>query len=618
MPATLRRASLLPVLVALTIAAPTLVPVTPAISAAQPRPSAPAKKKAFSLQLVGTFSNPVYITSDPSDPDRLFVVERAGVIRLIAPGGTSTYLDLTSVVQAGGERGLLSVAFPPDHASTGLLYVFYTAGSGALTVAELHASGDVADPSSRRTVLSVPHPNSNHNGGQLQFGPDGYLYVSTGDGGGAGDPNGNGQNLTTLLGTILRIDPRASGSAAYTVPPGNPYAGTAHDPVSGARDEIWSWGLRNPWRFSFDRMTGALAIGDVGQGQREEVDVCPRDGDGCSQDCLSQGVAGCEAGAGYGVNFGWNCREGLIAFGDPSSRCASTGPYTDPVFNYPHSGGACSITGGYVVRDASLGDLTGRYVYADYCVGQIRSIVPSFPVASGDRSEGLSVSGLSSFGQDACGRIYVASLNGPVYRFAGGDPLDCDTQQRVVFANTTPPSVRYGQAPIALTATATSGLPVVTTAGPAEVCQIGPPGLAFSGPGICTVTATQGGNEDWNPAPPVLREVRVLEALVKVTSTPRKKSVASGEGFTLTVKARKQNPAAAHPLDGQVQIVRVKDGVALATAPIAGTGRQAKVQVPLTVTGSPRTVVKVRAVYTGDGFFQWAQAKPTKVRIKQP
>jgi glucose/arabinose dehydrogenase len=363
------------------------------------------------LEPIGTYSQPVYVTSDPDDHERLFVVERLGWIQLTTPEGTSEFVDLTSVVTSGpgNERGLLSVAFPPDHAATGLLYVFYTGSGGALTVAELRSDGDTADPASLRVVLTIPHPQfANHNGGQLQFGADGYLYVSTGDGGSGGDPDGNGQDPTTLLGAILRIDPRQNGSEPYSIPASNPYFGTANDPVPGTRDEIWGWGLRNPWRFSFDRETGALVIGDVGQGQREEIDYRPA-----------------SVGAGRGDNFGWNCREGSIAYPAPSQPCPAPEAFVDPVLDYAHAGGACSITGGYVVRDPSLTDLGGRYLYADYCVGQLRSVELGLPVASGDRAEGLTVTSPVSFGEDACGRVYVASLAGTVSRLVGDSPASC-------------------------------------------------------------------------------------------------------------------------------------------------------------------------------------------------
>ena len=363
---------------------------------------------ATTLQQIGSFSSPVFVTSDPNDATRLFVVERGGAIRLIAGGTTATFLDIGSLVLSGGEQGLLSMAFAPDYASSGRFYVFYTSRpDGAIQIDEFTAGGDTGHPASRRGVLTVPHPNfANHNGGQLQFGPDGYLYVSTGDGGGTPQ---NAQDLNSLLGKILRIDPRPSATAAYSVPADNPFVGTA-----GA-DEIWSYGLRNPFRFSFDRSTGAIAIGDVGAGAREEVDWEP------------------QPNAGRGDNFGWYCREG---FAPGNASCSGGAGFTEPIFDYPHTGGNCSITGGYVARDPALGDLVGRYVYADHCVGQIRSLIPGLPLASGDRAAGLAVSSPSSCGEDACGHLYVASLSGPVYRFAGDAPPACETG-----GDTTPPEL---------------------------------------------------------------------------------------------------------------------------------------------------------------------------------
>jgi glucose/arabinose dehydrogenase len=366
----------------------------------------PASASALSLQPVGNYSSPVHVTSDPDNANRLFVVEQEGRIQRTVGGTTTEFLDVTDIVLDGGERGLLSLAFPPDHGDSGLFYLFYTAENdpvtgadetGDLRVAEFDVDGSSIEDT-RRDVLTINHSSaSNHNGGQLQFGPDGFLYISTGDGGGAGDPDGNGQDKGTLLGKILRIDPTGPGPGDYTVPPGNPFAG----PTLGA-GEIWSYGLRNPWRFSFDRLTGALAIGDVGQGSWEEIDFEPA-----------------SAGRGKGDNFGWNCREGMHLF-STAEPCDDPPPLTEPVFEYPHPPDTCaSITGGYVVRDASLGDLYGRYLYADLCAGDIRSVCLGLPAASRDRSEGLSVVSPTSFGEDAAGRVYVASHDGPVYRLAG-------------------------------------------------------------------------------------------------------------------------------------------------------------------------------------------------------
>lgn len=362
---------------------------------------------AVSLDQVGSYDDPVFVTSDPAGSSRLFVVERSGRIQLTTRAGTSPFLDISSRVESDFvEQGLLSMAFAPDYATSHRFYVYYTGrDQGAIHVDEFQASGDSADPGTRREVITIPHSNApNHNGGQLQFGPDGYLYIGTGDGGGSNDNTGDGnnsQNLAGRLGKLLRIDPRQSGSAPYTVPADNPFVGAA-----GVAPEIWSYGLRNPYRFSFDRETGDLTIGDVGQNAYEEVDFAAAP-DG-----------------GRGANFGWRCREGLHP--NPSGAIACNLPdAVDPVLEYIHSVGGCAITGGYVVRDAGLDELRGRYVYADYCVGQLRSTVLASPSAADDRPVGLSVTNPSGFGEDACGRVYVASLGGAVSRLVDGTPTDC-------------------------------------------------------------------------------------------------------------------------------------------------------------------------------------------------
>jgi hypothetical protein len=384
--------------------------LTLGLAAAHAGPTAPGDPQ---LALVGRFTSPVYLASPPGDRNRLFVVEQPGRI-LILRGGTTLptpFLDIRSLVSTGGERGLLSMAFPPDYATSGRFYVYFTARNGAVTVAEYRTSldADAADPGSRRVVLSIPHPRSNHNGGQLQFGPDGLLYIGTGDGGGGGDPDRAGQNLGSLLGKLLRIDPKASGAAAYTVPASNPFAG-----VPNARPEIWAYGLRNPWRFTFDRQTGDLTIGDVGQGEWEEIDFAPTG-----------------AGRGRGVNFGWSCFEGRHAYSPNSGEGACNpirGTHVRPVAEYPHSRG-CSITGGYVVRDPGLATIAGRYVYGDYCTRPLWSLRLAAPDAQDDRRLGLDVPGLTSFGEDACGRVYAISGDGPVYRLqpAGGAASQCLT-----------------------------------------------------------------------------------------------------------------------------------------------------------------------------------------------
>jgi glucose/arabinose dehydrogenase len=305
------------------------------------------------------------------------------------------FLDLSNEVSCCGEQGLLSMAFAPDYARSGRFYVDFTDRAGDTRVVEYTRSSDplVADEGSRRVVLRVDQPFPNHNGGLVLFGPDRLLYVGLGDGGGQGDPNRNGQNLSTLLGKILRIDPNTSAGKPYTVPPSNPFVGG-----SGARPEIYSYGLRNPWRFSFDSRTEDLSIGDVGQLDWEEVDLVPR-------------------GDGRGANFGWSAYEGFARYND-DQRAPKAVP---PVFVYSHDSG-CSITGGYVVRDKSLPTLYGRYLYGDYCAGDLHSFTarPDHK-ATDDRPLGVQVPSLSSFGVDDAGHIYATSLEGPVYRLVGAD-----------------------------------------------------------------------------------------------------------------------------------------------------------------------------------------------------
>jgi Glucose / Sorbosone dehydrogenase len=369
----------------------------------------PARAGALTLQPIGSFDQPIYVTSDPANPNRIFVVQRAGLIKVVDGGTTSTFADLTSVVRCcEGERGLFSMALPSDFPQTGRFYVFYTGldGPGNLHIAELQASGGSASINTLRNLLTIAHSQAaNHNGGQLQFGPDGYLYIATGDGGSTPD---NALDLTSLLGKVLRIDPRQSGALPYTVPASNPFVGVA------GLDEIWAYGLRNPWRFSFDRQTGDLLLADVGQSGYEEVDYAPA-----------------TAGLGRGADYGWDCREGLHPYSSGNPVCAGLTGYTDPIFEYPHAnpGGGqafgCAITGGYVVRDQTLGDLYGRYLYTDLCQGRIRSLVPGLPAAAGERSEGVTVSFPVSFGEDSCGRLYVAEGAANVYRLMGSGTPAC-------------------------------------------------------------------------------------------------------------------------------------------------------------------------------------------------
>ena len=380
--------------------------------------------QALTLQRVGgSFDQPTYVTSDPGDAGRLFVVEREGTIELVEGGVTSEFADLSSEVDCAGscvgERGLMSIALAPDFDASGRLYVDYANNvDGTIHIDELTAEpgGKHAQLSSLRPLLSIPHPTqSNHNGGQIQFGPDGNLYISTGDGGGGNDQLHNAQDLEKPLGKILRIRPNPGGPPPfYTVPAGNPFAAVGSDYAP-----IWSYGLRNPFRFSFDRRGGDMVIGDVGESAREEIDLAASP---------APSVVG-----GAGANYGWNCREGFTTGPATDPECAglSLPDFIEPVFDYPHTpdpdlGGTnrCAIIGGYVVRDPSLGQLYGRYLYGDLCAGELRSLDLADP-AAGDRAEGIAMSGLNSFGEDACGRIYAVEGGGRVSRLVGATPASC-------------------------------------------------------------------------------------------------------------------------------------------------------------------------------------------------
>lgn len=342
------------------------------------------------LARVGDFDQPVYVTQPPGSQD-LYVVERQGSARIVRDGQVVSQpaLDIRDRVTSDGEeQGLLSVAFPPDFQSSRLAYAYYTGKDQDQHVVEYSVKPDGSfDRDSEREVLRMADFASNHNGGLLLFGPDpGSLYIGTGDGGGEDDPERNGQNLASLLGKILRIDPRQAGSRPYT--PRGVFRGRP-----GARPEICDYGLRNPWRFSFDRGTAALLIGDVGQNTEEEIDYRP-------------------AELACGNNFGWSAFEGNDRF-NQDQMAPNAVP---PILTYNHDDGGCSVTGGYVVRDRSLPALYGRYVYGDFCVGDLRSFKPATPDAQDDRPLGLNVPSLSSLGQDNEGHIYAVSLNGPVYR----------------------------------------------------------------------------------------------------------------------------------------------------------------------------------------------------------
>lgn len=351
------------------------------------------------VRVASGLSAPVDLQVAPEDRTRLFVVEQGGRIRIVRGGAVlpAPFLDVSGRITSGGEQGLLGLAFHPRYASNGRFFVNYTDRNGDTHIAEFRASSnpDLADVNSERTVLFVEQPFDNHNGGALAFGPDGLLYIALGDGGSGGDPFRNAQNPGRLLGKILRID--VDGAPPYVIPAGNPFTGTA-----GARGEVWALGLRNPWRMSFDRATGDLYIGDVGQNRREEVDV---------------GLASRRGGE----NYGWNVTEGTLCF-SPASGCSTTG-FTLPVVEYATGpGGTCAVTGGYVYRGCRMPGYQGTYFYGDYCSGFVRTFRLQGGAATDPRDFTAALSGdvgsISSFGQDLDGEIYIVDYAGTVYRIA--------------------------------------------------------------------------------------------------------------------------------------------------------------------------------------------------------
>ena len=322
----------------------------------------------------------------------LYVAEQGGEVVAIRNGAIdpTPVLDLRNRISSGGERGLLGLTFAPDGSS---LYVDYTDPQGLPTLAEYAFANGRADPTTARVLLGVPHPQPNHNGGQITFGPDGFLYMGIGDGGAAGDqgpghaPGGNAQSLGTLLGKILRIDPVRRSSAPYTIPTGNPFA------KSAGRPKIWAYGLRNPWRFSFDRATGDLWIADVGQDKYEEIDFMP-------------------AGKGAGANYGWNRLEGAHPYqGTPPAHAVA------PVVELSHADGYCAVVGGYVYRGSKIPDLRGAYLYGDDCNPKISAVRVEGGRVVASRDLDVTLRSVSSFGQDANGDLYVLSLSQGVYRF---------------------------------------------------------------------------------------------------------------------------------------------------------------------------------------------------------
>jgi glucose/arabinose dehydrogenase len=382
--------------------AATTPPASPG-PAGSPPASSPARPAAFDAAgaairlepFLRRLDAPLYLTDAGDGTGTLYVVEQAGRILAVSADGRQlgVFLDIRGRVLSGGERGLLGLAFHPDYERNGRFFVNYTAraGNGDTIVSEFRRAGPVrADPASERVLLRIDQPFANHNGGWVDFGPDGFLYIGTGDGGSAGDPMNNGQRLDTLLGKILRID--VDRGRPYAIPPGNPFVSRA-----GARPEIFDYGLRNPWRASFDRVTRDLFIGDVGQASREEIDVHP-------------------ASARPGLNFGWRVMEGSSCF--RASSCDQRG-LTLPVAEYRTSEG-CAVTGGYVYRGSRYPSLVGGYFFADFCNGRIHVLSAADALRGPVRHRTLLDTELSiaSFGEDEQGELYVVDLGGSVWRLA--------------------------------------------------------------------------------------------------------------------------------------------------------------------------------------------------------
>ncbi|WP_229416732.1 PQQ-dependent sugar dehydrogenase [Massilia eburnea] len=379
--------------------APVTQPETPK---PDPAPPTPAPFTLAVHEVASGLQTPVLLTA-PANDTRRFIVERPGRIRILASDGTlgtTPFLDLTGLISTDGEGGLLSMAFHPSYAQNGKFYIYYTDKFGNIAIDEAKVStgnANLADANSLKRLVTIPHPTyTNHYGGLLAFGPDGYLYAGTGDGGGSGDPSGNAQNLDSLLGKLLRLNVDTPVAPLYLVPPDNPYAGQ-----EGKRGEIWAYGLRNPWRFAFDAATGSLYIADVGQDMKEEVDVV--------------------ASTLKPANYGWNVMEGTSCYN--AASCSQAG-LTLPVLEYDHgsnNANGCAITGGFVYRGKAMPELAGRYLYSDYCKGFLRS----FLYTNGAVSEGKDwavgdIGRVPAFGQDSAGELYMLSEGGKVYQIVKG------------------------------------------------------------------------------------------------------------------------------------------------------------------------------------------------------
>jgi glucose/arabinose dehydrogenase len=396
-----------------------------------------AQNRMTTVRVADSLVRPVFVTAPPGDTSRLFIVEQRGSGG-VATRGDIRILDLATNtllptpflsvngLSTGSEQGLLGLAFDPNYANNGYFYINYTVTGGTTTIArhQVSANPNVANPTGA-TVLTVAQPFSNHNGGWTAFGPDGYLYIGMGDGGSGCDPGRRAQNNTQLLGKILRID---VSTLPYTIPVTNPFFG--HPTF---RQEIWAYGVRNPWRNSFDRLTGDLWIGDVGQDTQEEVDFQPA--------AISPPFTA--------VNYGWPCREGLVCASTSPSNCVVTDcpagcastAFTDPIHVIPQAGtGACSMTGGYVYRGCAMPDIRGRYFFSDYCTSEIRSLVYDGQSVSGVTNHtaeltvtGFPIQGVVSFGEDAAGELYIVAqgpfgqpTQGAIFKIVPRCKANCD------------------------------------------------------------------------------------------------------------------------------------------------------------------------------------------------
>ncbi|UQB68710.1 PQQ-dependent sugar dehydrogenase [Epilithonimonas zeae] len=368
------------------------------------------QSQQISLEEFATASNPVEIIASPTNDNRLFVVQQSGTIRILNTNGTfetTNFLNITDRVNFSGEMGLLGLAFHPDFANNRYFYVYYNRAGRTITVSRFTANSsnpNTADVTTEKVMVSIPKNNTNHNGGSIHFGADGYLYISTGDGGGAGDTDNNAQNKNSLLGKLLRID--VNSDNAYNIPPTNPFVG-----IDGA-DEIWSYGLRNGWKYSFDRTTNNIWIADVGQNLIEEINKVPA--------------------TTPAVNYGWRCYEGNNTYN--TAGCASASTMTFPIVQYDHSGGKCSITGGYVYRGNLYTDLIGKYLFADYCSTQIGILDNTTIIWTSAFSGNM----FTTFGEDNDKQLYIAASNGKIFKIKTNNLAVSDLNKNQILVTPNP------------------------------------------------------------------------------------------------------------------------------------------------------------------------------------